>query len=57
MSIEQIQIVLFAAYDLRKTLTREELQRPIYEASFDETVGDTLGAIIETLEQIEEQTA
>jgi len=55
MTKEQIQNALFAAYDLRNTLTKAELRRPIYEASFGETIGSNIDEVIETLEQLEKE--
>ena len=53
MSQDQIQSALFAAYDLRNTLSQKEKRRPISEASFGETIGDSLDEVIAFLEDLE----
>jgi hypothetical protein len=53
MKLDEIQTALFAAYDIRKTLTQQALNKRIDEASFGETVGSNLNDIIKTLETIE----
>jgi hypothetical protein len=55
MNTEQIQNVLFAAYDLRNSMTNEDKARPINDASFGETFGSNLDELIEFLEQLEEE--
>jgi hypothetical protein len=56
MKTEQIQNALFAAYDLRNSMTNEDKARPISEASFGETFGSNLDELIEFLEQLEEES-
>ncbi len=53
MNLEQIQIALFALYDIRNTLEPEVLAAPINEASFGETVGSNLDDVIEFLVELE----
>ena len=53
MSEDKIQSALFAAYDLRNTLSQKEKRRPISEASFGETIGDSLDEVIAFLEDLE----
>ena len=53
MKIDEIQTALFAAYDIRKSLTEKEKRRPIPEASFGETLGGNLNEVINFLEQLE----
>jgi len=55
MRLDEIQTALFAAYDIRKTLTQQALNKRIDEASFGETVGSNLNDIIKTLETIEKE--
>ena len=56
MKTEQIQNALFAAYDLRSSMTNKDKARPISEASFGETVGSNLDGLIDFLEQLEEES-
>lgn len=53
MNLEQIQTALFNLYDIRKSLSPSVLRQPIYEASFDETVGSNLQDAINFLEGLE----
>ncbi len=54
-SLEEVQMALFAAYDMRNTFEPEVLEMGINEASFGETVGSNLDDVIEFLEQLEDQ--
>jgi hypothetical protein len=52
MTTNEIENLLFAAYDIRNTLSTKQKNKPIDEASFGETVGSNLDAIINGLEQL-----
>jgi hypothetical protein len=49
MNLEQIQVALFAAYDLRNAMTSADKKRPTENDSF----GDSLTEIIGFLESLE----
>jgi hypothetical protein len=51
MNLEQIQVALFAAYDLRNAMTSADKQRP----TENETFGDSLGEVISFLESLESE--
>lgn len=51
MNIEQIQIALFAAYDIRNAMSRTDRSKPTDNENF----GESLDTIIETLECFEQQ--
>jgi len=53
MNLTNIQTALFAAYDIRKSLSRSTLKQSIHEASFGETVGSNLDDVIAFLEVLE----
>lgn len=53
MNLEQIQIALFNLYDIHKSLDKKVLRQPIYESSFDETVGGLLEDVIDFLKDLE----
>jgi len=56
MNLEQLQIVLFDLYDIRKSLSTADKAREKSEGS-DETIGEALDNAIEFMEQMEEVTA
>ena len=49
MNLEQIQVALFAAYDLRNAMTSADKKRPTENDNF----GDSLAEIIGFLESLE----
>lgn len=51
MKLEEIQIALFAAYDVRNAMSSADKRKPTENDSF----GESLDTIIETLERIEQQ--
>lgn len=51
MKLEQIQIALFAAYDMRNSMTNAIRERPTDNENF----GESIAQIIEILEQLELQ--
>jgi len=53
MTLEQIQIALFAAYDIRNAMTSTEKQRP----TANDTFGESIDEIISFLETLEGETA
>lgn len=50
MKIEEIQIALFAAYDIRNAMSSKDKRKPTENDSF----GESLDTIIETLERVEQ---
>jgi hypothetical protein len=51
MKIEEIQIALFAAYDIRNAMSSADRRKPTENDSF----GESLDTIIGTLERVEQQ--
>lgn len=51
MLLEQIQIALFAAYDIRNAMSDKDKRKPTDNDNF----GDSLDNIIQTLEYVEQQ--
>ena len=49
MNLDQIQVALFAAYDLRNAMTSADKKRP----TENDTFGDSLAEIIGFLESLE----
>ena len=51
MNLEQIQIALFSAYDVRNAMSQKQRK----QNTQNETFGDSIDQIIEILEQLEMQ--
>jgi hypothetical protein len=53
MRLEQIQVALFAAYDIRNTMTKEMKQHPADRDGTEYTLGESIDDVIEFLETLE----
>jgi hypothetical protein len=57
MRLEQIQVALFAAYDIRNALTSEMKELPADRDGTEYSLGESIDDVIEFLEALEgEQT-
>jgi hypothetical protein len=57
MRLEQIQVALFAAYDIRNALTREMKEAPADRDGTEYTVGESIDDVINFLVALEGEQA
>ena len=57
MKLEHIQVALFAAYDIRNTLTSEMKELPADRDGTEYTLGESIDDVIEFLEALEGEQA
>jgi hypothetical protein len=57
MKLEHIQVALFAAYDIRNTLTSDMKELPADRDETEYTLGESIDDVIEFLEALEGEQA